>query len=54
MPYWDERVDAMAKQYPQIQADKQHVDILAARFVYNLNALMWLWHQIYLAIFFPI
>ena len=33
MPYWDERVDAMAKQYPQIQADKQHVDILAARFV---------------------
>ncbi|NUF29859.1 tartrate dehydrogenase [Acinetobacter oleivorans] len=33
MPYWDERVDAMAKQYSQIQADKQHVDILAARFV---------------------
>ena len=33
MPYWDERVDEMAKQYPQIKADKQHVDILAARFV---------------------
>lgn len=33
MPYWDERVDAMAQQYPDIQADKQHVDILAARFV---------------------
>jgi tartrate dehydrogenase/decarboxylase/D-malate dehydrogenase len=26
-------VDEMAKQYPQIKADKQHVDILAARFV---------------------
>ncbi|MBK5646516.1 MAG: hypothetical protein I4N51_04965, partial [Acinetobacter sp.] len=33
MPYWDERVDEMAKHYPQIKADKQHVDILAARFV---------------------
>ncbi len=33
MPYWDERVDAMAKGYPEITHDKQHVDILAARFV---------------------
>jgi len=33
MPYWDERVDAMAKGYPEIAHDKQHVDILAARFV---------------------
>lgn len=33
MPYWDERVDEMAKRYPHIKADKQHVDILAARFV---------------------
>ncbi len=33
MPYWDERVDEMAKQYPEVKADKQHVDILAARFV---------------------
>ena len=33
MPYWDERVDEMAKQYPDVKADKQHVDILAARFV---------------------
>ena len=33
MPYWDSRVDEMAKQYPDVKADKQHVDILAARFV---------------------
>ena len=33
MPYWDERVDNMAKGYPDVSYDKQHVDILAARFV---------------------
>lgn len=33
MPYWDSRFDEMAKQYPDVKADKQHVDILAARFV---------------------
>jgi tartrate dehydrogenase/decarboxylase / D-malate dehydrogenase len=33
MPYWDERVDNMASAYPGIACDKQHVDILAARFV---------------------
>lgn len=33
MPYWDSRVDEIAKQYPEVKADKQHVDILAARFV---------------------
>ena len=33
MPYWDERVDNMAKGYPEVSYDKQHVDILAARFV---------------------
>lgn len=33
MPYWDSRVDEMAKQYPEVKVDKQHVDILAARFV---------------------
>lgn len=33
MPYWDERVDAMSAHYPEVTADKQHVDILAARFV---------------------
>lgn len=33
MPYWDERIDAMAAQYPHIATDKQHIDILSARFV---------------------
>jgi tartrate dehydrogenase/decarboxylase/D-malate dehydrogenase len=33
MPYWDERVAAMAEQYPGIRVDKQHIDILAANFV---------------------
>jgi tartrate dehydrogenase/decarboxylase/D-malate dehydrogenase len=33
MPYWDERVANMARHYPEVQWDKQHVDIMAARFV---------------------
>lgn len=33
MPYWDERVALMAQEYPQVQWDKQHIDILSARFV---------------------
>ncbi|MFJ8861983.1 tartrate dehydrogenase [Streptomyces sp. NPDC102451] len=33
MPYWDERAEAMAAQYPQVAADKEHIDILAAKFV---------------------
>jgi len=33
MPYWDERVEAMAARYPDVRWDKYHVDILAARFV---------------------
>ncbi|KRV64750.1 tartrate dehydrogenase [Pseudomonas citronellolis] len=33
MPYWDERTEAMAANYPQIIWDKQHIDILCARFV---------------------
>jgi len=33
MPYWDERVEAMASHYPEIRWDKQHIDILCARFV---------------------
>ena len=35
MPYWDERVAEMARQYPDIARDKQHIDILCARFVLN-------------------
>ncbi|WP_293387015.1 tartrate dehydrogenase [Nevskia sp.] len=33
MPYWDERYTAMASEYPDVEADKYHVDILAAQFV---------------------
>jgi tartrate dehydrogenase/decarboxylase/D-malate dehydrogenase len=33
MPYWDERAAAMAERYPQVSADKDHIDILAAKFV---------------------
>ncbi|MGO3056669.1 tartrate dehydrogenase [Halomonas sp. AOP43-A1-21] len=33
MPYWDERVLEMAKQYPDISVDKFHIDILTANFV---------------------
>jgi tartrate dehydrogenase/decarboxylase/D-malate dehydrogenase len=33
MPYWDERVDAMARAYPEVQVDRFHIDILTAHFV---------------------
>lgn len=33
MPYWDERVEAMAKAYPDVKWDKYHIDILTAHFV---------------------
>jgi tartrate dehydrogenase/decarboxylase / D-malate dehydrogenase len=33
MPYWDERVVEMAKNYPAIHLDKFHIDILTAHFV---------------------
>ena len=33
MPYWDERVVAMAAQYPEVRVDKFHIDILTAHFV---------------------
>jgi tartrate dehydrogenase/decarboxylase/D-malate dehydrogenase len=33
MPYWDERVVEMAKQYPGVTVDKFHIDILTAHFV---------------------
>jgi tartrate dehydrogenase/decarboxylase/D-malate dehydrogenase len=35
MPYWDERVEAMAALYPDITVDKYHIDILTAHFVLN-------------------
>ena len=33
MPYWDERVEAMAKGFPDVRVDRYHIDILAAHFV---------------------
>ncbi|WP_287877920.1 tartrate dehydrogenase [Aquitalea sp.] len=33
MPYWDERLEAMAGHYPDVAWDKYHIDILTARFV---------------------
>jgi tartrate dehydrogenase/decarboxylase / D-malate dehydrogenase len=33
MPYWDERVEAMAKSYAEVAVDRFHIDILAAHFV---------------------
>ena len=33
MPWWDGRADEMAKHYPEVTVDKQHIDILCARFV---------------------
>ena len=35
MPYWDERVEEMAKQYSEVKWDKYHIDILCAHFVLN-------------------
>ena len=35
MPYWDERVAEMAKNYPDVKTDKFHIDILTAQFVRN-------------------
>lgn len=35
MPYWDERVEAMAKNYADVRMDKYHIDILTAQFVMN-------------------
>jgi tartrate dehydrogenase/decarboxylase/D-malate dehydrogenase len=33
MPYWDERVNAIAKEYPEVSVDAYHIDILCAHFV---------------------
>ncbi|MBO9457027.1 tartrate dehydrogenase [Paracoccus sp. R12_1] len=35
MPYWDKRVEEMAKSFPDIVVDKYHIDILTAHFVLN-------------------
>ncbi|MFC3853740.1 tartrate dehydrogenase [Salinispirillum marinum] len=33
MPYWDDRVKAMGQQFPDVQVDSFHIDILTAQFV---------------------
>jgi tartrate dehydrogenase/decarboxylase / D-malate dehydrogenase len=33
MPYWDSRVAAIAKRYPDVAVDQYHIDILTANFV---------------------
>lgn len=33
MPFWDERFNTIAKNYPQVKADQYHIDILSAHFV---------------------
>ena len=33
MPWWDGRADAIGRDYPDVTVDKQHIDILSARFV---------------------
>jgi tartrate dehydrogenase/decarboxylase/D-malate dehydrogenase len=33
MPWWDQRAEAVGAGYPDIKVDKQHIDILTARFV---------------------
>ncbi|HCE29297.1 MAG TPA: tartrate dehydrogenase [Comamonadaceae bacterium] len=38
MPYWDERVAEMAKEYPDVRVDKFHIDILTAHFVQRPDA----------------
>jgi tartrate dehydrogenase/decarboxylase/D-malate dehydrogenase len=38
MPYWDERVEAMAREFPAISVDRFHIDILTAHFVQRPQA----------------
>lgn len=33
MPWWDKRADEMAARFPEVKMDRQHIDILCARFV---------------------
>jgi tartrate dehydrogenase/decarboxylase/D-malate dehydrogenase len=37
MPWWDGRADAVGEAYPDVTVDKQHIDILTARFVLQPN-----------------
>lgn len=33
MPFWDERFEAISREFPEIETDKFHIDILSAHFV---------------------
>jgi tartrate dehydrogenase/decarboxylase/D-malate dehydrogenase len=33
MPFWDERVEAIGEEFPEVRRDKFHIDILTAHFV---------------------
>jgi tartrate dehydrogenase/decarboxylase/D-malate dehydrogenase len=35
MPFWDERFEAISRDYPGVRVDSHHIDIMAARFVMN-------------------
>jgi tartrate dehydrogenase/decarboxylase/D-malate dehydrogenase len=35
MPFWDERFKALARDYPEVETDQYHIDILTAHFVQN-------------------
>ena len=35
IPYWDERVEEISKNFPEVKFDKYHIDILCAHFVLN-------------------
>ncbi|MDC3063319.1 tartrate dehydrogenase [Alphaproteobacteria bacterium] len=35
MPYWDDRVEEISKNFPEVKFDKYHIDILCAHFVLN-------------------
>lgn len=37
MPYWDERVQAISRHYPDVVVDKFHIDILTAHIVQRPN-----------------
>ncbi|MDB5851692.1 MAG: tartrate dehydrogenase/decarboxylase [Rhodoferax sp.] len=37
MPWWDGRADAVGRDFPDVHVDKQHIDILSARFVLQPN-----------------
>ena len=37
MPFWDERFNTLKKDYPDVQTDQFHIDILTAHFVRNPN-----------------